>query len=46
MTGLPQDIETKRLALQAALDGQKSQEERNRLGQFATPTALARDILA
>lgn len=40
------DVETERLALQAALDGQKSQEERNRLGQFATPTALARDILS
>lgn len=46
MTTHVQDIETERLALQSALDGQKSQEERNRLGQFATPTALARDILA
>lgn len=35
-----------RLALQAQLDAAKSQAERNRLGQFATPTALARDILA
>lgn len=33
--------EKKRLALQAELDGQKTQLERNRLGQFATPTALA-----
>lgn len=31
--------------MQAELDGQKSQAERNRLGQFATPTALAQDIL-
>lgn len=34
-----------RLALQASLDGEKTQGERNRLGQFATPTALAEDIL-
>jgi hypothetical protein len=27
------------------LDAKKSQAERNRLGQFATPTALARDIV-
>ena len=38
-------LEKKRLELQAALDGQKTQAERNRLGQFATPTALATDIL-
>lgn len=37
--------ENQRLALQASLDGQKTQAERNRLGQFATPTALAEDIL-
>lgn len=37
--------ELKRLELQAVLDGQKTQAERNRLGQFATPTALAEDIL-
>lgn len=41
----PYDVEAQRLALQSALDGQKSQEERNRMGQFATPTPLARDIL-
>ncbi len=34
-----------RLELQDRLDAAKSQEERNRLGQFATPTALAMDIL-
>ena len=38
--------EQERLVMQARLDGAKSQAERNRLGQFATPTALARDILA
>lgn len=37
--------EQQRLALQAALDAGKTQAERNRLGQFATPTALAYDIL-
>ena len=39
-------IENRRLALQAMLDGGKTQEERNRLGQFATPTRLALDVLA
>jgi len=38
-------IEKRRLALQASLDGQKTQAERNRLGQFATPTMLAEEIL-
>lgn len=37
--------EEQRLALQLALDAQKTQAERNRLGQFATPTTLATDIL-
>ena len=37
--------EQERLVLQGRLDGAKSQGERNRLGQFATPTALALDIL-
>jgi hypothetical protein len=37
--------ETKRLALQDSLDAEKTQPERNKLGQFATPTALALDIL-
>jgi len=37
--------EQKRLVLQARLDGEKTQAQRNRLGQFATPTALATDIL-
>ena len=39
------DLEQRRIALQAALDAEKTQAERNRLGQFATPTALATDIL-
>lgn len=39
------DREAQRLALQTALDAEKTQAERNRLGQFATPTALALDIL-
>ena len=38
-------IETRRLELQRDLDAAKTQAERNRMGQFATPTALARDIL-
>jgi hypothetical protein len=37
--------EASRLELQAQLDGEKTSTERNRLGQFATPTALAEDIL-
>ncbi len=40
-----ENIEHERLALQGLRDGTKSQVQRNRLGQFATPTALARDIL-
>jgi len=38
-------LEKKRQVLQVELDAQKTQAERNRLGQFATPTALAVDIL-
>jgi len=38
-------LEKQRLELQAELDGEKTQAERNRLGQFATPSALAVDIL-
>jgi len=40
-----EDKEQERLALQASLDAEKTQAERNRLSQFATPTALAEDIL-
>lgn len=39
-------LEDRRLVLQAALDADKTQKERNRLGQFATPTLLANDVLA
>lgn len=41
-----QVIERARQERQQALDATKSQQERNRLGQFATPTALADDIMA
>jgi adenine-specific DNA-methyltransferase len=44
---IPQDVnsmEVRRQALQAALDATKSAAERNRLGQFATPNALAVEI--
>jgi predicted RNA methylase len=37
--------EKERLSIQSRLDAGKTQAERNRLGQFATPTTLARDIL-
>ena len=39
-------VEQQRLDLQSRLDGGKTQAQRNRLGQFATPTALATDILS
>jgi hypothetical protein len=38
-------LEQQRLVLQAELDEQRTLTERNRLGQFATPTELALDIL-
>ncbi len=39
-------IERERVALQAMLDSGKTSAERNRMGQFATPTELAREILS
>lgn len=45
MCGIINEKEQSRLALQTSLDAEKSQSERNRLGQFATPTALAEDIV-
>lgn len=39
------ELEHKRLALQKELDATRTQAERNRLGQFATPSRLALDIL-
>jgi adenine-specific DNA-methyltransferase len=38
-------LEQNRIALQAGLDAGKSKAERNRLGQFPTPTQLATEIL-
>jgi len=38
-------LECQRQILQAELDAQKTQEERNVMGQFSTPIALANDIL-
>lgn len=38
-------LEENRLALQKRLDSRKNTEDRNRMGQFATPTGLAREIL-
>ena len=38
-------LEIQRQALQAQLDGQKTKEERNIMGQFSTPSSLAIDIL-
>jgi len=43
---LSNSFENSRLALQAKLDTLKTIEERRRLGQFATPTLLARDIVS
>lgn len=38
--------EQQRLEFQAALDAEKTQAERNRMGQFATPSPLALEILS
>lgn len=46
MTPQARSIEHERIVLQERLDSQKTQQERNRLGQFATPTSLALDILS
>lgn len=45
MSRLDDVPEQQRLALQASLDAAKTRIERNRLGQFATPTDLAEDIV-
>ncbi|GEO43020.1 hypothetical protein SAE02_71680 [Skermanella aerolata] len=39
-------IEGRRLLLQTELDAAKTSKERNKLGQFATPSELASDVLA
>jgi adenine-specific DNA-methyltransferase len=41
-----EQLESARLILQAGLDGRKTALERNRMGQFATPTLLARQVVA
>lgn len=45
MTHVADKTELARINLQERLDAGKTQAERNRLGQFATPTGLAQDIL-
>ncbi len=45
MTKSVGQLEERRLKVQAELDAAKSQAERNRMGQFATPTGLAVQIL-
>ena len=42
---LSANLEAQRAALQARLEAEKTKDERNRLGQFATPFDLAVDIL-
>lgn len=37
--------ETQRLTAQSLFDSERSQEERNKLGQFATPTRIANEIV-
>lgn len=39
------EFEARRLVLQEELDAKKTADKRNRMGQFATPTRLAVDIL-
>ncbi len=45
MSARIETLEQQRVELQGALDGQKSQAERNSMGQFSTPTFLARELL-
>jgi predicted RNA methylase len=44
-TNLIQHLESERQSVQTALDGQKTQLDRNKLGQFSTPIRLANEIL-
>lgn len=46
MLSNPDAMEQRRSSLQIELDAHKSKADRNKLGQFATPTQLARDVLA
>jgi len=41
-----EQLESQRKLLQAELDAKKNQEERNKMGQFSTPIALAIDVLS
>ncbi|MCL1805531.1 MAG: N-6 DNA methylase [Clostridiales bacterium] len=43
---LSDSYENRRLALQTELDAKKTIDERRKLGQFATPTTLAREIVS
>ena len=43
---IERNIESQRLSLQAELDSCKTIEERRKLGQFATPISLAKDIVS
>ena len=45
MDELEKDFEERRLQIQAQLDAQKTAKARNKLGQFATPVALADEIM-
>ena len=40
------ELEVQRQKIQSELDGLKTQKERNMMGQFSTPIALANDILS
>jgi len=40
-----QNLESERIQVQQELDSQKTQAERNKLGQFATPPALAQAVI-
>lgn len=46
MQGSKPTVEQRRMALQVELDAQRSSSARNQLGQFATPTHLACDIMS
>lgn len=45
MTNSVSGREARRLAVQAELDAARNQADRNRMGQFATPTELAVEML-
>lgn len=45
MSASSQNLEVARMQAQEMLDAQRTHEDRNKLGQFATPSALALDML-